>query len=156
MWRSTLAIQEDSEEAQEFLVDDDEEEVSEEEVSEEEEELDPTFKPEEQDEDEQSSSSSLGLKNTHTHPFLRLPALSQLKDLKRQLKKERQKKFCDACNEKPRNAVVIPCLHVNYCSNCLARHRNANSNTCPKCNAPIQGIWMSTFGASQYKRGNAK
>ncbi|KAI5058751.1 hypothetical protein GOP47_0026921 [Adiantum capillus-veneris] len=79
----------------------------------------------------------------------------QQKDLERRLEEERQKlekerqNLCSACNEKPRDAVVIPCLHFNYCLECLVRHRTINSNTCPKCNGPIQGLCMSAFGASR-------
>ncbi|KAI5058752.1 hypothetical protein GOP47_0026922 [Adiantum capillus-veneris] len=66
----------------------------------------------------------------------------------KQIEKERQQVFCPACNKRPRDAVVIPCMHLEYCSECLLRHRAINRDTCPKCNGPIRGICMSTHGAS--------
>lgn len=73
----------------------------------------------------------------------------ELSDLKRQLEEEREKSICGVCQEKPRDTIVLPCLHFQYCFSCLLRHREANSNTCPTCRGPIQGLSMSSYLSSQ-------
>ncbi|KAI5060654.1 hypothetical protein GOP47_0025074 [Adiantum capillus-veneris] len=75
--------------------------------------------------------------------------LATQRALERELEDEKDKSICCVCHEKPRDTVILPCLHFQYCFGCLLRHREVNSNTCPSCRGPIQGLSMSSFLAGQ-------
>ncbi|MCO5587573.1 hypothetical protein L7F22_041522 [Adiantum nelumboides] len=87
-----------------------------------------------------TQSKMAALDSLHTGQKTRL--LEEQQALERQLKDEREKSVCRACCSMPRDTIVLPCLHFQYCFGCLLRHREANGNTCPLCRVPIQGINM--------------
>ncbi|MCO5595891.1 hypothetical protein L7F22_049942 [Adiantum nelumboides] len=87
-----------------------------------------------------TQSKMAALVSLHTGQKTRL--LEEQQALERQLKDEREKSVCRACRSNPRDTIVLPCLHFQYCFGCLLRHREANGNTCPLCRVPIQGINM--------------
>lgn len=41
--------------------------------------------------------------------------------------------------QKPRNCVVLPCLHFLYCDDCIKAHVSA-SPTCPACSCAVSGF----------------
>ncbi|KAI5055325.1 hypothetical protein GOP47_0030470, partial [Adiantum capillus-veneris] len=65
--------------------------------------------------------------------------------LDKQLTEEKEKHLCAVCFDKPRDTLVMPCLHFHYCFSCLMQHKQANGSTCPTCRGSIQGLCMSSF-----------
>ncbi|KAI5055324.1 hypothetical protein GOP47_0030469 [Adiantum capillus-veneris] len=63
--------------------------------------------------------------------------------LDKQLTEEKEKHLCVVCFEKPRDTLVLPCMHFHYCFSCLMQHKQANGSTCPTCRGSIQGLCMS-------------
>ncbi|KAJ1456325.1 hypothetical protein M885DRAFT_517816 [Pelagophyceae sp. CCMP2097] len=49
-----------------------------------------------------------------------------------QLENEKQ---CKQCARRPRNALVLPCLHLAYCAQCARA-----TDRCPICNVVIAGV----------------
>lgn len=45
---------------------------------------------------------------------------------------------CRICLRNPRNVVIMPCLHAQYCEDCVDKHQT-NHNTCPTCRGIIRG-----------------
>ncbi|MCO5604747.1 hypothetical protein L7F22_058917 [Adiantum nelumboides] len=45
---------------------------------------------------------------------------------------------CQICEVNPRNVVILPCFHGQYCAGCLEGHQKIN-NTCPTCRGAIKG-----------------
>ncbi|KAH7301465.1 hypothetical protein KP509_23G028000 [Ceratopteris richardii] len=69
---------------------------------------------------------------------------AERQELRRQLLEEREKALCLVCLERPRNTLVLPCLHFQYCLDCLLQHRSCNGNTCPTCRRSIEGLCMAS------------
>ncbi|MCO5595621.1 hypothetical protein L7F22_049666 [Adiantum nelumboides] len=84
-----------------------------------------------------------------SHGLQQQALLTEKQFLQRQLEEEKDKSICSICHEKPRDTIILPCLHFQYCFGCLLRHREVNSNTCPSCRGPIQGLNMSSYLAGQ-------
>ncbi|KAI5080298.1 hypothetical protein GOP47_0005777 [Adiantum capillus-veneris] len=66
------------------------------------------------------------------------------RELRRQLQEEREKAQCLVCLDHPRNTLVLPCLHFQYCLDCLLLHRARNGNSCPSCRRSIEGLCMAS------------
>jgi hypothetical protein len=47
---------------------------------------------------------------------------------------------CVVCFDNPRRVVFRPCSHFVVCESCAAALKQSNSNLCPLCKAPIEGI----------------
>eukprot|EP00164_Ancoracysta_twista_P004954 GFYU01006740.1.p1 GENE.GFYU01006740.1~~GFYU01006740.1.p1 ORF type:complete len:329 (-),score=67.11 GFYU01006740.1:74-1060(-) len=62
-----------------------------------------------------------------------------VENLESQLEEERSKSACLLCGVNTRNSVVMPCLHVLYCGDCLIKHQK-KSNTCPSCHTAMSGL----------------
>lgn len=45
---------------------------------------------------------------------------------------------CQICLLNPRNVVILPCFHGQFCEDCLEAHRKINK-TCPTCRITIRG-----------------
>lgn len=45
---------------------------------------------------------------------------------------------CQICEINPRNVVIMPCLHGQYCADCLEGHQKTHK-TCPTCRGVIRG-----------------
>ncbi|KAH7301463.1 hypothetical protein KP509_23G027800 [Ceratopteris richardii] len=69
---------------------------------------------------------------------------AERQELQRQLEEEREKALCLVCLERPRNTLLLPCLHFQYCLDCLLQHRSCNGNTCPTCRRSIEGLCMAS------------
>ncbi|MCO5559024.1 hypothetical protein L7F22_012616 [Adiantum nelumboides] len=69
---------------------------------------------------------------------------AEQRKLRRELQEEREKALCLVCLDRPRNTLVLPCLHFQYCLDCLLLHRAHNGNTCPSCRRPIEGLCMAS------------
>lgn len=65
--------------------------------------------------------------------------------MRKQLDAELHKSICKICLVKTRNAVLLPCMHFDYCLGCLTAHQTKH-NTCPSCRGPIQGILQCNLG----------
>ncbi|MCO5561752.1 hypothetical protein L7F22_015375 [Adiantum nelumboides] len=49
---------------------------------------------------------------------------------------------CKICYDKPRNVVIVPCLHGHFCADCLEKHRKKHKNAkCPTCRSVINGMF---------------
>ncbi|KAI5060078.1 hypothetical protein GOP47_0024498 [Adiantum capillus-veneris] len=83
------------------------------------------------------------------HDAQKTALLANQRALERQLEDEKEKSVCRTCGMKPRDTIVLPCLHFQYCFGCLLRHREVNGSTCPLCRGPIQGINMLSSLAGQ-------
>ncbi|KAI5076769.1 hypothetical protein GOP47_0008834 [Adiantum capillus-veneris] len=44
---------------------------------------------------------------------------------------------CQICHENPRNAVILPCFHGQYCGDCLHEYQK-NNQACPTCRGVIR------------------
>ncbi|BBN12780.1 hypothetical protein MPTK1_5g22850 [Marchantia polymorpha subsp. ruderalis] len=55
------------------------------------------------------------------------------------LEKEVDKHICQICMNRSRNALVMPCMHFLFCSDCLHAHQG-RSNECPTCRGSISAI----------------
>ncbi|KAH7290266.1 hypothetical protein KP509_30G039700 [Ceratopteris richardii] len=44
---------------------------------------------------------------------------------------------CQICMQNPRNVVIMPCLHAQFCKECLTQNKDTNDNNCPSCRCPI-------------------
>ncbi|KAI5055323.1 hypothetical protein GOP47_0030468 [Adiantum capillus-veneris] len=71
--------------------------------------------------------------------------VDQASHLDGQLTEEKEKHLCVVCLDKPRDTLIMPCLHFHYCFCCLMQHKQANGSTCPTCRGSIQGLCMSSF-----------
>ena len=62
-------------------------------------------------------------------------------ELKKQLDQENSAKLCQICFDQPRSCILIPCLHLVYCNECVNKHRGQNESNakCPACNTLITG-----------------
>ncbi|KAI5058765.1 hypothetical protein GOP47_0026935 [Adiantum capillus-veneris] len=45
---------------------------------------------------------------------------------------------CQICLRNPRNIVIMPCLHGQFCGECMEVHQK-NNRTCPTCRGVIRG-----------------
>ncbi|KAI5077071.1 hypothetical protein GOP47_0009136 [Adiantum capillus-veneris] len=45
---------------------------------------------------------------------------------------------CQVCLRNPRDIVIMPCLHGQFCGECLEAHQKTN-RTCPTCRGVIRG-----------------
>ncbi|MCO5610941.1 hypothetical protein L7F22_065187 [Adiantum nelumboides] len=49
---------------------------------------------------------------------------------------------CQICYDKPRNVVIVPCLHGHFCADCLEEHRKRHKNAkCPTCRSVISSMF---------------
>eukprot|EP00887_Chlorella_sp_A99_P002589 scaffold6.g2589.t1 len=62
----------------------------------------------------------------------------QVRSLEARLKDYHDVTHCRLCQQRPRNCVVLPCLHFLYCDNCFKAHCSA-SPACPACHAAVSG-----------------
>ncbi|MCO5612807.1 hypothetical protein L7F22_067078 [Adiantum nelumboides] len=69
----------------------------------------------------------------------------QVAHLRKQLTDEKEKLICIVCLDKPRDTLIMPCLHFHYCFSCLMQHKQTNGSTCPTCRGTIHGLCMSSF-----------
>ncbi|GAQ81223.1 hypothetical protein KFL_000740230 [Klebsormidium nitens] len=63
---------------------------------------------------------------------------AQMTRLQEALEKEKDRNNCKICFSRTKNAVLLPCLHADYCMQCIAEHRKRR-NTCPTCRTPLSG-----------------
>lgn len=56
----------------------------------------------------------------------------------RNLVEEQERSLSQICLESPKDTVVLPCLHLHFCFQCLENH-SKRSRTCPTCRMPISG-----------------
>ncbi|KAH7290256.1 hypothetical protein KP509_30G038900 [Ceratopteris richardii] len=47
---------------------------------------------------------------------------------------------CQLCLKNPRNVVIMPCLHAQFCKECLEANKDRNNNKCPTCRGPVVGM----------------
>eukprot|EP00164_Ancoracysta_twista_P006248 GFYU01008674.1.p1 GENE.GFYU01008674.1~~GFYU01008674.1.p1 ORF type:complete len:326 (-),score=78.31 GFYU01008674.1:189-1166(-) len=73
------------------------------------------------------------------------PYKTRVKELEQNLKDTQSNYVCRICYDKPRNAVVLPCLHFLYCRDCIYRHEHA-TKTCPTCQVEIKAILVCKVG----------
>lgn len=45
---------------------------------------------------------------------------------------------CQICQANPRNVLIVPCFHGQYCGDCLETYQKSNK-TCPTCRGVIRG-----------------
>lgn len=62
----------------------------------------------------------------------------KIKELEKENKEYEQRLQCMICMEKPRETVVLPCLHFLFCETCMFEHKKS-SNKCPSCNQTTTG-----------------
>ncbi|KAG6555543.1 hypothetical protein Mapa_002778 [Marchantia paleacea] len=55
------------------------------------------------------------------------------------LEAEREKRICQICMSNSRNALVLPCMHFLYCTECLHTHQKT-CKECPTCRGPISAL----------------
>lgn len=65
--------------------------------------------------------------------------ISTISKMYQQMEMKNERDKCVVCYANQRNAQILPCMHFEYCMQCLATHRQRN-NTCPTCRTPIRGI----------------
>eukprot|EP00882_Tetradesmus_deserticola_P010393 GHRQ01010977.1.p1 GENE.GHRQ01010977.1~~GHRQ01010977.1.p1 ORF type:complete len:198 (+),score=105.29 GHRQ01010977.1:42-596(+) len=60
--------------------------------------------------------------------------------------KAEQATLCQICFEQPRDTVLMPCMHFNYCGGCVrkgveqaAAAKGGGALRCPVCRAPVSG-----------------
>eukprot|EP00246_Nothoceros_aenigmaticus_P011407 TRINITY_DN3093_c0_g1_i1.p1 TRINITY_DN3093_c0_g1~~TRINITY_DN3093_c0_g1_i1.p1 ORF type:complete len:201 (+),score=20.52 TRINITY_DN3093_c0_g1_i1:24-605(+) len=59
--------------------------------------------------------------------------------LRLELEEEREKTICRICFARPRDALPLPCMHFDFCNQCLQQHQR-HRNTCPSCRCTINGV----------------
>lgn len=64
---------------------------------------------------------------------------SSIETMRKNLEEEKEKTLCQICLESPKDAICLPCVHLQYCSPCLEKHAKQN-NTCPSCRTTISGV----------------
>ncbi|KAH7290250.1 hypothetical protein KP509_30G038600 [Ceratopteris richardii] len=47
---------------------------------------------------------------------------------------------CRICLKNARNALIMPCLHAQFCKECLEAIKDTNNNKCPTCRGPVLGM----------------
>ncbi|KAH7290258.1 hypothetical protein KP509_30G039100 [Ceratopteris richardii] len=47
---------------------------------------------------------------------------------------------CQICLTNARSVVIMPCLHAQFCKECLAAYKDRNNNQCPTCTGPVLGM----------------
>ncbi|KAH7290241.1 hypothetical protein KP509_30G038100 [Ceratopteris richardii] len=47
---------------------------------------------------------------------------------------------CQICMRNARNTVIMPCLHAQFCEECLEANKARNDRKCPTCRGPIRGM----------------
>ncbi|KAL2645223.1 hypothetical protein R1flu_012810 [Riccia fluitans] len=62
-----------------------------------------------------------------------------LKLAQRNVEEEKEKLLCQICLVKTRNALLLPCMHLLYCHDCLLVHKSRN-NSCPTCRGTITAL----------------
>lgn len=71
----------------------------------------------------------------------------QLDNLQIELGQEKERRLCNICFDKPRDTLVFSCLHLHFCSECLAKHQT-RTNTCPSCRSFISGKLICNLSLS--------
>eukprot|EP00698_Gefionella_okellyi_P025372 TRINITY_DN9259_c0_g1_i2.p1 TRINITY_DN9259_c0_g1~~TRINITY_DN9259_c0_g1_i2.p1 ORF type:complete len:270 (+),score=62.84 TRINITY_DN9259_c0_g1_i2:786-1595(+) len=61
----------------------------------------------------------------------------KLKASQEQLEDERFKTMCQICMDKPRDTLLLPCVHFLYCSACVSKALAQGG--CPACRTPVSG-----------------
>ncbi|KAJ7295506.1 hypothetical protein O6H91_03G110300 [Diphasiastrum complanatum] len=59
-------------------------------------------------------------------------------DLLELLEQERDRNICRICFNRPRDVLSLPCMHFDYCFQCLEEHQKTR-NHCPTCRSSISG-----------------
>ncbi|KAH7290264.1 hypothetical protein KP509_30G039600 [Ceratopteris richardii] len=44
---------------------------------------------------------------------------------------------CQICLKNARSVVIMPCLHAQFCKECLEANNDRNNNKCPACRGPV-------------------
>jgi hypothetical protein len=65
--------------------------------------------------------------------------LQRCSDLQLRVSVLEESRLCTICMERRRNAVLMPCMHAMFCSQCL-RGSNPPMQSCPTCRGPIAGL----------------
>lgn len=65
-------------------------------------------------------------------------AVAAASEARSRLERMESDSLCLICLSNPRNVVLLPCFHGQYCSTCIERHK-ATKASCPTCRATIQG-----------------
>ncbi|KAH7290239.1 hypothetical protein KP509_30G038000 [Ceratopteris richardii] len=47
---------------------------------------------------------------------------------------------CQICTRNARNIIILPCLHAQFCQQCLEAHKAQNDSSCPACRGPIRAL----------------
>ncbi|KAH7290243.1 hypothetical protein KP509_30G038200 [Ceratopteris richardii] len=47
---------------------------------------------------------------------------------------------CQICMRNARNVVIMPCLHAQFCAECLEASKARNDKECPACRGPIRAL----------------
>eukprot|EP00803_Ostreobium_quekettii_P001163 evm.model.scf_1801.1 EVM.evm.TU.scf_1801.1 scf_1801:1946-4804(+) len=67
-------------------------------------------------------------------------ALSLAKKESDRLKQELDNEvLCQICFERKRDVVILPCMHFNFCKQCLMESFKSGSRKCPMCREPVTG-----------------
>ncbi|KAL2641331.1 hypothetical protein R1flu_008918 [Riccia fluitans] len=59
-----------------------------------------------------------------------------MKEVVKALEAANERNLCQICFSKARNALIMPCMHLLYCVDCLSAHLDA-SITCPMCKETV-------------------
>ena len=63
---------------------------------------------------------------------------NRLENIEEENKKEKQKIICKICNLFQREVILLPCMHLLYCSNCVP----FGTKYCPCCDSFISGMML--------------
>ncbi|KAH7290254.1 hypothetical protein KP509_30G038700 [Ceratopteris richardii] len=47
---------------------------------------------------------------------------------------------CRICKQNTRDAVILPCMHAQFCKECLEANSTGNNRNCSICGGPIRSI----------------
>jgi hypothetical protein len=64
------------------------------------------------------------------------------------INKEQERNRCQICYTSSRDAIILPCLHLQYCNECLRQHQARHSewqSECPTCRSKIRGVLHCKF-----------
>lgn len=85
--------------------------------------------------------------DVHVAEFVEAKEKSETESLKKALKKKDEELIaaegamnCQICQDRPRDCVLMPCMHMHTCHKCIneMRNRNMGAYKCPICRSSIQ------------------
>lgn len=63
--------------------------------------------------------------------------------VRKELEEEKEKHLCKLCFTRPKDGLIFPCLHFDYCFLCLDDEKSKN-NFCPTCRGSMDGLLKSS------------